>query len=267
MNPMPQSLMGQRLCATFGTYPWKFILKHDDHDWVTEGRYPLRPRLLWKHWQDAAVQIGVRFGHTTQYALIDIDKDSQYLNQHSVGDIEAALETLGIVRTVRVRSSYSGGIHLFIPLPEQVNTFNLAVALDGCMSAHGFTVKPGQLELLPNKKLFGRSWLGEHTEYQGHRLPLQPGSGSCLLDHALNPMGGSLERFFWGWDFAANAQDLELLTQALATAKRNRGRKKVLTPLRQWKEDLDTEIAEGWTGEGQTNGLLKAIATYGRVFL
>ncbi|MEO0537667.1 MAG: hypothetical protein AAF215_27870 [Cyanobacteria bacterium P01_A01_bin.123] len=266
-NPLPQDLMGQRICETFCRYPWQFLLKHDDHNWVTETRYPLRPRLLWKHWQDAAVQIGVRFGSTTAYAMLDIDCKSDYLNSKAIADIEGALETLGIVRTVKVRSSWSGGIHIYIPLPEPVNTFNLAVAIKGALKAQGFTIAPGQLEIFPNRKTFGRCWLGEFVEYNGHRLPLQPGSGSALLNHDLQPVGGELKRFFWSWDYAAQAQDDELLKQALATAKRNRGRRRILTPLRQWREDLESEIGEGWTDFGQTNHILKSIATYGRVFL
>ena len=262
----PKDPMGQRLWETFGNYPWQFLLQHDDHEWVTK-KYPLRPRLLWNYWQDAAVQIGVRFGSTTRYAVIDIDKGSDYLNSSAIGHIEGALETLGIVRTVKLRSSFSGGHHLYIPLPKAVNTFNLAVALDRTLKAHDFAVAKGQLEIFPNIKTFGRSWLNEFVEYLGHRLPLQPGSGSVMLNDSLQPVGATLERFFWSWDFAAQAQDMALLHQALATAKRNRGRKKVLTPLRQWREDLEGEIAEGWTDFGQTNHILKSIATYGRVFL
>ena len=37
-------------------------------------------------------------------------------------------------------------------------------------------------------------------------------------------------------------------------------------PVESWRQDLDTEITEGWTAHGQTNHLLKTIACYGRVF-
>jgi len=268
-TPFPESPNGQRLCEVFGRYPWSFLLKKDDaKDWQTESRYPLRPRLLWKHWQDAAVQIGVRFGNRTRYALIDIDTGSDYLKADKIADLEAALETLGIVRVVKVRSSFSGGLHLYLPLPELVNTFDLAVALKGTVEAHGFKVAEGQLELFPNVKSYGRWWKGEFTEYQGHRLPLQPGSGSALLNESFQPVGATLERFWWTWDFAAQQQDLDLLLQALATGKKNRKRhKRITTPLEQWRSDLEHELLEGWTDFGQTNHLLKQIATYGRVFL
>ena len=261
--------MGQRLCETFGRYPWGFILqKGRSQHWKTEKRHPARPRLLWKHWNDGDTQIGVRFGSNTQYALLDIDQGSDYLTPQSLRDIHAALETMGIVRTVRIRSSWSGGLHIYIPLPDSVNTFNLAVALKGTLQAHGFTVTEGQLEIFPNTKAFGRYWLGEFVDYQAHRLPLQPGSGSVMLNESLEPVGDKLERFFWSWDFAEQAQDMSLLRQALAIGKRNRKRyKRLKTSLEQWREDLQDEVFEGWTGPGQTNHLLHQIGTYGRVFL
>jgi hypothetical protein len=37
-------------------------------------------------------------------------------------------------------------------------------------------------------------------------------------------------------------------------------------PVDSWRQDLDTEISEGWTDYGQTNRILKTIACYGRVF-
>jgi len=37
-------------------------------------------------------------------------------------------------------------------------------------------------------------------------------------------------------------------------------------PLDEWRDDWELEIATGWTGHGQTNGLLKVISGYGRVF-
>lgn len=268
-NALPESPLGQKLWDVFGRYPWSWIKKPDGKDcWQTEKRYPLRPRLLWKHWQDAGVQVGVRFGSMTRYCLLDIDKKSAHLKASAIAEIKEALETVGIVRTVDIRSSYSGGIHIYCPLPEPVNTFNLAVAVRSCLEAHGFTIEEGQLEVFPNTKAFGRSWLNEFVEYQGHRLPLQPGSGSVILNHNFQPVGDNLDRFWWSWDFAEQAQDLELLFEALGTAKRNRRKsKKMLSNFLEWKQDLEQETAEGWTDFGQTNHLLKQFGCYGRVFL
>ncbi|PZO36916.1 MAG: hypothetical protein DCF17_16625 [Shackletoniella antarctica] len=270
-EPLPADPTGQRLCEIFGHYPWNFIRADLPDDatvkaaWTTVNAYPLRPRVLWNHWQDANQLIGVRFTHDTRYALLDLDAGGDYCTTDGVAQIRAALETIGITRTLLVRSSWSGGLHLYIPFAELVNTFNLAVALKECLKAQGFRLQAGQLEIFPNVKAYG---VETFIQYMGHRLPLQPGSGSCLLDDALNPIGDSLARFFWLWDGAAGHQDMDALRHAMKIGRDNHRKKpkRRSHPVESWRQDLDLEITEGWTGYGQTNHLLKTIACYGRVF-
>lgn len=133
------------------------------------------------------------------------------------------------------------------------------------LKAQGFRLKAGQLEIFPNVKAYG---VQTFIEYMGHRLPLQPGSGSCLLDDDLNPIGDSLARFFWLWDGAASHQDMDTLRHAMKLGRDNHRKrpKRRSHPVDSWRHDLDLEITEGWTAHGQTNHLLKAIACYGRVF-
>lgn len=262
---------GSRLCQIF-SYPW-FFLEGTNHDckrpnWRTEKKYPVKPRVLWRRHQDAAQLVGVRFGSLTSYAMIDIDSGSAA--RHRLDDLRLALETIGICRWLPIRSSFSGGLHIYIPLPEAVKTFDLAVALRDCLVAAGFTVTPGQLELFPNVKSYGRWWMGEFFEYNGHRLPLQPGSGSCLLDNdCSDPIGSDLSQFFARWDNCSLLQDADQLAIALSAARehhRKRHSKKAVSSASQWREDLEFQIEEGWSGPGQTNSVLKTIACYGRVF-
>ncbi|TVQ07438.1 MAG: hypothetical protein EA368_14260, partial [Leptolyngbya sp. DLM2.Bin27] len=270
-EPLPADPTGQRLCEIFGYYPWNFIRADLPDDattkaaWTTVTTYPLRPRVLWNQWQDANQLIGVRFTHDTRYALLDLDAGGDYCTPEGVAQIRAALETIGITRTLLIRSSWSGGLHLYLPFAELVNTFNLAVTLKECLTAQGFRLQAGQLEIFPNVKAYG---VQTFIEYMGHRLPLQPGSGSCLLDDALNPIGDSLARFFWLWDGAAGHQDLETLRHAMKIGRDNHRKKpkRRRHPVESWRQDMDLEITEGWTAHGQTNHLLKTIACYGRVF-
>jgi hypothetical protein len=267
----PADPVGQRLCDVFGRYRWKCIRAElpdaatAKPQWQTITQYEMRPRVLWNDWQDANTLIGVRFTHDTVYALLDIDAGSDYCNPDGVAEIRAALETIGITRTVLIRSSWNGGLHLYIPLPEEVQTFNLAVTLHECLKAQGFRLKAGQLEIFPNIKAYG---VQIFTEYNAHRLPLQPASGSCLLDDDLNSQGNSLAQFFWRWDQAASHQDMDELRHAIKIGRDNHRKKPKRRnhPVESWRQDLDTEITEGWTAPGQTNGLLKTIACYGRVF-
>jgi hypothetical protein len=270
-EPLPADPTGQRLCEIFGHYRWNFIHAFLPEDstakpaWTTVKNHPLRPRVLWERWQDANQLIGVRFTHDTCYALLDLDAGGAYCTAEGVAQIRAALETIGITRTLLIRSSWRGGLHVYIPLAAWVKTFDLAVALKECLKAQGFQIKAGRLEIFPNVKAYG---VKTFIEYNAHRLPLQPGSGSCLLDDALNDLPCNLARFFWLWDGAASQQDMDTLRHAMKIGRDNHRKrpKRRSHPVDTWRHDLDLEITEGWTAYGQTNRLLKTIACYGRVF-
>ncbi|MGB3201919.1 MAG: hypothetical protein WBA99_13525 [Nodosilinea sp.] len=268
---LPADINGQRICTLFD-YPWKWIERPADDpeaDWKTNNKYPIKPRVLWTRWQDAATLVGVRFGSSTRYAMIDIDAGSPYMD--AIGSIKGALETIGINRTITLRSSWSGGLHIYCPLPQAYPTFSVACAIKQALEAQGFSLSPGQLEAFPNEKSYGRRWLGEFFEYNGHRLPLQPGTGSYLLDDDLQPMprGYDLSYFFALWDNAILSNAHEEIAEALSVARSNRRRfgRRAKGKMADWKEDLERIINEGWTDHGQTNEMLKAIGTYGRVFL
>jgi hypothetical protein len=262
------------LCQLF-PYPWQAIVAPTPTDagqkpaWQTLTQYPLKPRSLWAYWQDAAQLVGVRFGSTTTYGLIDLDALSLHhptRDRQALTTLRAALASIGIHQTLLLRSSWNGGLHLYIPLPEAVPTFGLAVVLKHCLEAHHLPLKAGQLEVFPNVKRYSKA--GEYSEYNAHRLPLQPGSGSVLLSDRLQPLPSDLPCFFHRWDQAAAAQNLEQLQQAIATAKKQHQyrsyNRRSNTTL--WQQELETEMEQGWTGPGQTNHLLKTIGCYGVVF-
>lgn len=143
----------------------------------------------------------------------------------------------------------------------------MAAAIEQCLKAQGFLVTKGQLEVFPNTKTFG---VDRKVEYNGRRLPIQPRSGSCLLDDDLNPISDRLEDFLEDWDRAAAGQDLDLLKEAIPHAREARKHERYqrsLSPTAEtWKAELEGELAEGWTGHGQTNHLLKTIACHAIVF-
>ncbi|NEQ45659.1 MAG: hypothetical protein F6K00_19780 [Leptolyngbya sp. SIOISBB] len=265
----PKHPHGKRLAEIFN-YGWKWLSTPNDGGrtaWTTNDDYPLKPRTLWKRWQDMTEIIGVRFGRLTRYAMLDIDAGSEYLEM--LPQIKMALETIGIVRTIFLRSSWSGGLHIYIPLPAEFSTFSVACGLRQCLEAQGFVVANGQLEIFPNEKAYSRPWRGEKpTEYNGHRLPLQPHSGACLLDDDLQSMGNDIAVFWAMWDNAVVMNDAQDIMWALSTARNNRRkhRRQATGPAQEWQQDLEAIIREGWTGPGQTNKILKEIATYGRVF-
>jgi hypothetical protein len=135
---LPADPLGQRLCETFGRYLWNCIRAELPDDatakpaWQTITKYELRPRVLWNDWQDAQVLIGVRFAHETTYGLLDIDAGSEYCTAEGIADLRAALETIGITRTILTRSSWSGGLHRFPQVAEPAPVRWLDEVAQGC---------------------------------------------------------------------------------------------------------------------------------------
>jgi hypothetical protein len=256
--------------------------------WRTNRKYRLTRGEFVKRHSDELTLLGVSFGATTRYFMLDIDKGSQY---HPDNDITALpklrqlLEQVGVVRTDLIRSSHSGGIHLYGCLPKNVSTIRLATLLHVTFIDAGIQIIKGQLECFPNPKPYGEK--GHYTYYNPHRVALQPNSGSLLLDedgHILlsaenltheNMLAGFLARTAQ----SAQAQDMELLSRMMDTcyakytsnagiAKYQHHHQDYTEVAREWKENLELTIQTiGWTAHCQTNTLLPNFIAYGVVFL
>jgi len=273
---LPKDPIGIKLCQIF-TYTWNFIQAALDssgylaRSWTTETRYPIQPRNLWNKFKDPNQLVGLRFDKTTNYMVIDIDRDSIYHPKRSLKKYKGilhALEDIGLVRYIVIRSSHSEGIHIYYFLSEKVSTFKLAVAVQNALEDNGYYVKKGQLEIFPNVKAYNKKGV---TNYNGIRLPLQPNTGSYILDDDCEPMSDSIEEFLDMAESTAQQQDLETLKEAIAAAKKRHKPKFVTNgssenKAAEWERDLLVRIEEGWTAHGQTNDLLKDIACHGVVF-
>jgi hypothetical protein len=86
----------------------------------------------------------------------------------------AALEPLGMVSYLTCTSSYSGGIHVYLPFEESQSSWQLSIAISTLLENAGFILKPGQLEVFPNPKPYRAD--GTFNLFNAHRLPLQIGS-------------------------------------------------------------------------------------------
>ena len=274
---LPKDPIGVKFCQIF-THGWNFIQAKLDslgylaRSWTTETRYPISPRNLWSKFKDPTQIVGLKFGSSTNYLVIDIDRDSIYHPKRSLKKYKGilhALEDVGLVRYIVIQSSHSEGIHIYFFLPEKVPTFKLALAVQNVLEDNGYYVKKGQLEIFPNVKAYGTK---HKTNYNGIRLPLQPNTGSFILDDfGLSSIGDSIEEFLNMAESTAKLQDIETLKEAIAAAKKRHKPKFVSNASSQnkaaeWEKDLLTRIDEGWTGHGQTNDLLKDISCHGVVF-
>ncbi|NJL78255.1 MAG: hypothetical protein HC874_09695 [Richelia sp. SL_2_1] len=241
--------------------------KEEKPAWRTISYY-LQASTLWNYHQDSSKLVGIRFGNTTKFGVIDLDNGGDYHNPESVKKIRYALEAIGITDIVPIQSSHSGGYHLIIPLETQIPTFSLACALEITLRKAGLSIRQGHLEVFPNAKPYGSNTV---TNYNAIRCPMQPHSGALLLDDDLEPIGDSVEVFLDHCDRAASRQDLTKLKRfarkARKTITKERYSKSFSKDALSWRTDWEEIIATGWTGKGQTNTYLQILVGYGIVFL
>lgn len=267
----PETVIGQRYVEYYN-YGWDFI-KKEEEKWRTINEYPISPREIWDKHQDPHQIIGLRFGSTTKQITLDIDVGGIY---HPINDPKAikkiteALETIGLCRHVCIQSSYSEGIHLIFALSEAQETFKAACLVKATLEAAGLEIKSGQLEVFPNPKRFAKE--GKYTNYNGVRLPLQPNSGSYLLDDDLNIISDSVEDFLDQMDWAASGQDLETFSSRLDPAyeeykgKKSWQKEGKSKKAKEWENALEKVVSQGWSGYHQTNYLLQRFVAYFIVF-
>jgi hypothetical protein len=230
-------------------------------NWRTERRYPLADRTI----EQGEQLHGVRFGKTTAYVMIDIDWGSAY-HPHRHADkicrIRQAMESIGLVESLVCTSSDSGGLHLYFPLDVAQKSYAIGIAVTALMERQGLKVKPGQLEVFPNARPYSRS--GFPPLFNGHRLPMQ--NGSLLLNQNLDPLlWSNQDTFAQHWQRARQRNQVDQVAiQRLVKTRRQKFA--ITTSAEKFLNDLNAEIQEGWTDNGQTNRILGRIAMRSYVF-
>ena len=273
-GPLPLSESGQRLAKLFPN-GWDWIYADapspgSSIQWETIKKFPLSPIEQWTLHQDPSCVIGMRPDRYTMWGIIDIDATSKYhpsQDPTAIPTILDALEDIGLCRTLLNQSSHSGGLHLYVPLPEPTSSFGVAVALKYALEAAGIQLRSGQCETFPNPKRYVPQGQG-FSVYNGIRMPMQPETGFVPLDTDLNPLPWTPEDWLDAFDTLAQQQDLERLHRAIADAEHNhriRGHRNPQS-LDSWSERIAIEKL-GWSGPGQTNDKLKIFACEARVFL
>lgn len=230
-------------------------------EWQTERRYPLSDRLI----DQGSTLYGVRFGSKTQYSLLDIDAGSLYHPQRdpfAIQRIIAALEPMGIASYLACTSSYSRGIHLYLPFEDSQSSWQLSIAISTLLENAGFILKPGQLEIFPNPKPYRGD--GTFSLFNAHRLPLQ--IGSYLLDDDFQPVWSDRHTFLRYWNVVKSRNDVNAKTIRRVIKQFKRHPFRISGKADKYLNDLNAEIEIGWTGAGQTNRLLGRITMRSYVF-
>ena len=265
----PSSSYVQETLNTFlNLWPHRFNYLHAPHpdpgekpNWQTESRHPLADRLIIQ----GASLLGVRPGAQTAYALLDIDRGSPYHPRRdplALQRICDALEPLGIVAHVVLTSSHSQGLHIYLPFGKSFPSWQIALVITTLLENAGFKIRPGWLEVFPNRKPFSAT--GKASLFNGHRLPLQ--QGSYLLNADLQPIASSQQSFVRQWDLATERNDInkKLIKQTVRQSRRKAYR--VTGKANKFINDLNADTEPGWSGQGQTNYLLGRIAMRSFIF-
>ena len=212
------------------------------------------------------VWVGHRARADVRYVAFDVDAGSRYLEPAQLDSLEAELDHLGLP-VVRLRSSDSGGVHLYALLPEATHKETAHWLARAITNRLGWTLAPGQLEVFPssskytleaNPKRFARC--------HGLRLPGQEGS-------ALWAGGGWVEEPLAVWQELAAALEVsdetgasgayvELCEEAQQLRQQHRspswfGRRVIRGGGGTIRHNIH------WTGPGQSNGLLGRLANAG----
>jgi hypothetical protein len=169
---------------------------------------------------------------------------------------------LGLVTSINCTSSYSGGLHLYLPFLDRQSSWKLAIALSCLLENAGFKLLPVQLEVFPNPKPYIVE--GAPSLFNAHRLPLQ--SGSYLLNSAFETIRSSPHQFVeqWQWAQHKNCLNDKTLRRVIQQAKRRCFR--ISGKADKFINDLNAEIEPGWTDFGQTNYLLGRITMREYIF-
>jgi hypothetical protein len=258
----------------------------DKPQWETIGKYQLKSGGFIKDYASTLFLLGVGFGASTFYTMLDIDSHSPYHpanNSKAFQKLLHVLEKKGLTHPVLIQSSHSGGIHVYYFFPKQLHTFRVASLVHVTLINAGFKPKPGHLEIFPNPKPYSKN--GKFSNYKPHRLPLQPDSGSYILDRwgdivtnaeSLTHLGQvSMFLRLAEASAAAHGEDIAKIETALdwayqlythKIAKYQHLDRDYSEAAREWLEDLELTMVIGWTGKGQTNQMLQILVTYGVVF-
>ena len=135
---------------------WSPILKKSD-GWLTivnpsGKKVPLVLGAIKSHYRRDYI-IGKRFGKLTNYLMIDVDKGSPFHPDNGgIQPILDAMEALGLCRYLLIRSSASGGLHIYFPLAEPVSSWGIACAAHAALTAAGVSIAGGICELFPTKR-------------------------------------------------------------------------------------------------------------------
>ncbi len=263
--PKPQSPFEQWLRAAHSGEWFEVIERHESTGW-SSIRKPFTIDGLINHFFNPDFVSGIRQEKFIRYGVADIDHKEDYASQYwnkfakspELIELEERAERIGC-RVSFLRSSHSGGLHVFVSFPEAIHAWLAHWLMLWLLEASGMAVKAGQAEVFPSRIHYCSD--GQRARSNGFRLPGQEGSALIVaetfyegVDRIYGQLLDDLENteLCGEWKQALkNAERVKLLHKRSEKATN----KNAVTP------DTDLE----WTGKGCSNELMARITTLVRL--
>jgi hypothetical protein len=187
----------------------------------------------------------------TNYIILDIDHGSPHRNIDSIRKICKILSFVGLSKPIFIQSSNNGdlvkGIHIIWFLSKKTNTALLSELAHQQLGYYSYKIVQGEIEIFPNKSN------GTVYKCKAIRLPLQPNSGSYILDENLQLYSDSIDelnRLILLNLNTPNFSILDLNSQPVEVVSSEK--------IQVWIKNLDVLLARGFRSPAQTQQLIRA---------
>jgi hypothetical protein len=190
MLPLPplnrQSPLEQWLRTAHSSEWFEVIERHESTGW-SSIRKPFTIEGLVKHFFNPDFVSGLRQEKLVRYGVADIDHKEDYASQYwdqfarspELIELERRAEQIGC-RVSFLRSSHSGGLHVFVSFPEAIHAWLAHWLMTWLLEASGMAVKAGQAEVFPSRIDYRSD--GQRARSNGFRLPGQEGSALIVAE-------------------------------------------------------------------------------------
>jgi hypothetical protein len=184
--PKPQSPLEQWLRTAHSSEWFEVIERHESTGW-SSIRKPFTIEGLVKHFSNPEFVSGIRQEKLVRYGVADIDHKEDYASQYwhqfakspELIELEERAERIGC-RVSFLRSSHSGGLHVFVSFPEAIHAWLAHWLMTWLLEASGMAVKAGQAEAFPSRIDYRSD--GQRARSNGFRLPGQEGSALIVAE-------------------------------------------------------------------------------------
>lgn len=135
------------------------------------SKFPLTAKLIEAAFSAKSEKVfGAFWSNETEFAVIDIDTQSQYHSASRASDLLDKLAAVGLSKALLFQSSASSGWHIYFPFTSKVCSVELETYLKRFLRLSNFSIRCGQLEVFPSGNALrlplqrGFAWLDRNFE-------------------------------------------------------------------------------------------------------